>query len=229
MIVAERKPFDEIKEKIKDYQKVLILGCGTCVSVCMAGGEKEAELLASQLRMAYQLEDKDAKIGEVTTQRQCDREYIEPIAEMTKEYDAILSMGCGAGVQFVAEVLESIPVIPALNTRFIGVTEEEGIWTERCRACGNCLLADYGGVCPVTVCSKGLISGPCGGSKLDKCEAGGNKDCAWILIYNRLKKQGRLDNIRRMILPRDYSTQAYPAKQVNEAYLKAKLGEAESP
>jgi len=228
MIVAERKPFEEIKEKIKDYRKVLILGCGTCVSVCMAGGEKEVELLASQLRMANKLEGKDVEIGEATIQRQCDREYIEPITEKTREYDAILSMGCGAGVQLVAEVFESIPVIPALNTRFIGITEAEGIWAERCRACGNCMLADYGGICPVTVCSKGLINGPCGGTSNGKCEASGDKDCAWILIHDRLKKQGRLDNMRSFVSPRNFSTQAHPEKQVNEAYVKPEMEEATS-
>ena len=229
MIVAERKPFEEIKEKIRDFRKVLILGCGTCVSVCMAGGEKEVELLASQLRMANQLEGRDMEVGEATIQRQCDREYIEPIVEMAREYDAILSMACGAGVQLVAEVLEPLPAIPALNTRFIGVTEAEGIWTERCRACGNCMLADYGGICPVTVCSKGLINGPCGGTRLNKCEASSDKDCAWILIYNRLQKQGKLDNIRNFVLPRNYSTQSHPEKQVNEAYLPAEVEEVHSP
>jgi len=225
MIVGERKPFDEIKEKIKDYKKVFILGCGTCVSVCMAGGEKEVGLLASKLRMANQLEDKNVEIGEATIERQCDREYIEPIAEKAKDYDVILSMGCGAGVQLVAEVLEPMPVIPALNTCFIGITQEEGIWAERCSACGNCLLADYGGICPITMCAKGLVNGPCGGSTEGKCEASTEKDCAWVLIYNRLKKQGKLDNIRKIFPPKDYSTQAHPAQYVQEAYLKAKMGE----
>jgi len=228
MIVAERKPLGEIKEQIKDFNKVLILGCGTCVSVCMAGGEKEVELLASQLRMANQIEGKDVEIGEATIQRQCDREYIEPIIEKAREYDVVLSMGCGAGVQFVAEVLAPTPVIPALNTRFIGVTEEEGTWSERCSACGNCVLADYGGICPITVCSKGLTNGPCGGAKQGKCEAGGDKDCAWELIYNRLKQQGKLDSLYEIRKPRDYRLQAHPTRQVNEAYLKAEPEQAES-
>ena len=137
MIVAERKPFEEIKEKVKDYKKLLILGCGTCVSVCHAGGEKEVELLATELRMANKLEGKEVEIGEITIERQCDKEFIEPIIEKAREYDAILSMACGAGVQFVAEMLETMPVIPALNTRFIGIAAEEGIFAERCRACGN--------------------------------------------------------------------------------------------
>ncbi len=225
MIVAERKPFEGIKEKVQGYKRLLILGCGTCVSVCMAGGEKEVELLATQLRMANQIENKDVEIGEATIQRQCDREYIEPIVEMAKNYDAVLSMACGAGVQLVADMLEPIPVIPALNTRFIGVVEAEGFWAERCRACGNCMLDDFGGICPITRCSKGLVSGPCGGSKLGKCEAGDDKDCAWVLIYDRLKKLGKLDNIRTMVTPRDYSAQAHPAQQVSEAYQKAEREE----
>ena len=120
MIVAERKPFEEIKEKIKDYKKLLVLGGGTCVSVCQAGGEKEVELLATELRMANKIDGREVEIGELTIQRQCDREYIEPIIEKIKEYDAVLSMACGAGVQFVAEMLEDMPIIPAVNTRFIG-------------------------------------------------------------------------------------------------------------
>jgi ferredoxin len=225
MITAERKPFDKIKEAVKDYKSLLILGCGTCVSVCMAGGEKEVALLASELRMKNQLDGKDVKIGEATIQRQCDKEYIQPIIETAKKYDAVLSMACGAGVQLVAEMLEPQRVIPALNTRFIGITQAEGIWVERCRACGDCLLADYGGICPNTICAKGLINGPCGGSKAGKCEASAEKDCAWVLIYNRLKKQNRLDTIVRMFLPKDYSAQAHPSQIVNEAYVKAEMEE----
>jgi ferredoxin len=225
MITAERKPFDKIKESIKDFKSLLILGCGTCVSVCMAGGEKEVQLLASELRMKNQLDGKDVKIGEATIQRQCDKEYIQPIIETAKKYDAVLSMACGAGVQLVAEMLEPQRVLPALNTRFIGITQAEGVWAERCRACGDCLLADYGGICPNTICAKGLINGPCGGSKAGKCEASAEKDCAWVLIYNRLKKQNRLDTIVRIFLPKDYSAQAHPSQIVNEAYVKAEMEE----
>ena len=218
MIVAERKSFEEIKESLSGYRRILILGCGTCVSVCMAGGEKEVELLASELRIAFNLENRGSEIKEATIQRQCDREYIEPLLEEARGYDVVLSMGCGAGVQLVAEMLDTIPVLPALNTRFIGITEAEGVWSERCRACGDCVLATYGGICPVTRCSKGLINGPCGGNQQGKCEAGDDKDCAWELIYHRLKKQGRLDNLRKMVQPRDYALHAHPARQVNEDY-----------
>ena len=226
MIVAERKPFEEIKERVKDYKKLLILGCGTCVSVCHAGGEKEVGLLATELRMANKLDGRDVEIGEATIERQCDREYIEPIVEKAKDYDAVLSMACGAGVQFVAEMLESMPVIPALNTRFIGVAAEEGIFDEKCRACGNCLLADYGGICPITMCAKSLVNGPCGGYKDGKCETNSEQNCAWIMIYERLAKQNRLDKMREISAFKDYSTQSHPARQVNEAYTKAERAES---
>jgi len=229
MIVGERKPFAEIKESIQGYKKVLIVGCGTCVSVCMAGGEKEVELLASQLRMANKLDNQDIEIGETTILRQCDKEYVEPIIEMAKNYDAVLSLACGAGVQLMADLLEPMPVIPGLNTRFIGVAEEEGIWSERCRACGNCMLADYGGICPIARCPKSILNGPCGGSQGGKCETDSNRDCAWALICERLSKQGKLDNIIRVAPPKDFRTQDFPARQVNEDYVKAEMEETPAP
>ena len=223
MIVGERKPFDKIKESVKDYKKLLIVGCGTCVSVCMAGGEKEVELIASQLRMANKLEGRDMEIGELTIQRQCDKEYIEPILEQAKEYDAVLSMACGAGVQLLSDMLAPKPVIPGLNTRFIGIAEEEGVWSERCRASGNCLLGEFGGICPVARCPKSLLNGPCGGSQNGKCETDPERDCAWALIYERLKAQNRLDNLLTVRPPKDFTHQDFPARQVNEDYLKAEL------
>jgi len=119
-------------------------------------------------------------------------------------------------VQFLAEMLESLPVVPALNTRFIGVTEAEGVWSERCRACGNCKLDRFGGICPVTICAKGLLNGPCGGSTLGKCEAGNDKDCAWELISRRLRQQGRLDNLRLFVTPLDYALRAHPVRLTKE-------------
>jgi ferredoxin len=225
MIVAERKLFDQIWESVKEFNSLLILGCGTCVSVCQAGGEKEVGLLASELRMKSKIEGKNIRIDEKTIERQCDKEYFEPVTQTARGYDAILSMACGAGVQFSAEIMEPLRVLPALNTRFIGVTSDEGIWAERCRACGSCVLGEYGGVCPVTICAKGLLSGACGGSKNGKCEASQEKDCAWVLIYNRLKKQNRLEILRSLPAPKDFSTQAHPGKYINEAYLKPEMEE----
>ena len=228
MIVAERKPFDEIKEKVKGQKKLLVLGCGTCVSVCQAGGEKEVGLLATQLRMVNKADGAEVEIGEITIQRQCDREFIEPIMEKAKQYDAVLSMACGAGVQLMAELLEPMTVLPALNTRFIGITADEGTWLEKCRACGNCLLADYAGICPMTMCAKSLVNGPCGGYKNGKCETSTDRDCAWIMIYERLKKRNQLDKMRELNPLKNYGAQSHPARQINEASTKPKPSEAKS-
>ena len=220
MIVAKRKPFNEIKELVSGSKRILILGCGTCVAVCLAGGEKEVAILASQLKMALALEDQDIKTDELTIERQCDREFIEEINNKVNvdDYDLILSTACGAGVQLVSDVFDHKVVLPALNTTFIGVAEGPGIWTERCRSCGDCVLAETGGICPVTMCAKGLVNGPCGGTRHGKCEIDPEKDCAWALIYNRLKKIGRLDRMERTLPPKKYSADRYPARIVHEAY-----------
>lgn len=212
MIVGDRKPFDEIKGQLGEYKKVLILGCGTCVAVCQAGGEKEVEILAAELRIANKLAGKDVEIGQETIKRQCDKEFIEPIISKAREYDAILSMACGAGVQLVSDMVAPKPVYPALNTDFIGITESEGVWTERCRSCGNCLLAQTGGICPVTRCAKGLLNGPCGGTNNGKCEISPGKDCAWTLIYERLANQGRLDLFDKYNPPRNHQAVVMPGR-----------------
>jgi len=171
----------------------------------MAGGEKEVELLGSELRMVNQLEGRDVEIGEETIQRQCDKEFIEPIVEKAKNYDVILSMACGAGVQLVADMLEPMPVTPALNTCFIGVTEAEGVWAERCQACGDCMLNMTGGICPITRCAKSLLNGPCGGSAGGKCEVNPDLPCAWHLIIERLDKLGRLGELEAVVPPKDWN------------------------
>jgi ferredoxin len=227
MIVGERKAFDQIWESVKGLKSVLVLGCGTCVSVCQAGGEKEVGLLASELRMKAQIEKNPIKIGEFTIERQCDKEFFEPIKDKIKDYEAILSMACGAGVQYSSDLFETTRVLPALNTRFIGVAMGEGLWSEKCRACGSCIVGDYGGICPMTICAKGLVSGACGGSKNGKCEVGQDKDCAWVLIYNRLKKQNRLDVLKGLVAPRDNRTHAHPGTYTNEAYLQPTVASTE--
>jgi ferredoxin len=194
------------------------VGCGTCVSVCMSGGEKEVEILASELRMKIAGEGEDVQIDEITLTRQCDREYLEEVAERVADYDVLVSTACGAGVQFLAERYPDKVIFPALDTQFIGVAEAPGIWEQRCVACGECLLDKTGGICPMTICAKNLVNGPCGGTNHGKCEVEGDKDCAWTLIYNRLKGLGRLDLMTRIQPPKDYSAVVKPARRVHPAY-----------
>jgi hypothetical protein len=207
MITAERKPLSEIKEMIAPYKKILVAGCGSCVAECAAGGEKEVALLASLLRMDAKNEGRFLTIKEMTLDRQCVYEFIDQLTEVIDDFDAILSLGCGAGVQAVAEVFPKALILPALNTTFIGETKEAGLWIENCRGCGDCKLGYFAAVCPVTRCSKGLFNGPCGGSKDGKCEVDPDTPCAWQLIIERLDAGGRLDLLDTVYPPADWSKQ----------------------
>jgi len=213
MIIAERKPMEEIKQVIAPYKKVLVAGCGTCVAVCWAGGEKEVGILASQLRLARSAEGNEISILEATVERQCEKEMVAEIKDKVAEVEAVLSLACGSGVQTMAEMFEDKPVFPAVNTTFIGMPEKEGLWVEMCGACGDCFLDRTGGVCPIVRCAKGLLNGPCGGTrKGGKCEIDPEKDCAWVLIYRRLEKQGRLDVMRKYYAPKNYRAVKRPGK-----------------
>ncbi len=219
MIVAEQKPFTEILETIKGYKKVLLLGCGTCVTVCMAGGEKEVEVLASTLRLSNKENSIDMEIQEATIERQCDREFFDEVKDKIAWADVVLSLACGVGVQFCSEVFEGTRVLPALNTKFYGTTLEQGVWTERCAGCGECVLEKFGGVCPIARCSKSLLNGPCGGSQNGKCEVDpDNLDCAWQLIYDRMKALNILDKLEENQPVKDWSTgrDGGPGKIVRE-------------
>jgi ferredoxin len=195
MIVAERKPFEEIESFIKGYRKVLTVGCATCVTVCLAGGQKEVGILNAELAMSAREKNRPVEFGAITVQRQCDMEFLAPLDDLVPQYDALLSMACGAGIQFLAERYPEKPVLPAVNTNFIGVNRDAGWYEEKCRACGNCQLGLTGGVCPVTMCAKSLFNGPCGGTNNESCEIHKDQPCAWFMIYQRLKAQNRLDNI----------------------------------
>lgn len=205
MITAERKPIDEIRAMIAPYKRVLVLGCGSCVAECAAGGEKETGMLASTLRMANKMEGQEVIIQEKTLDRQCVKDFVILLDDVIDQYDAILSLGCGAGVQAVAEMFPEIPVLPALNTQFLGETRDQGVWVENCLGCGDCMLHFFGGVCPLARCSKQLLNGPCGGSREGKCEINPEVPCAWQAIIDRLERFGSLDRLEQIYPPKDWS------------------------
>ncbi|HOX38305.1 MAG TPA: methylenetetrahydrofolate reductase C-terminal domain-containing protein [Candidatus Brocadiia bacterium] len=206
MIVADRKKIPEIREMIKDHKRVLLVGCGTCVTVCLAGGEREVGIIGSALRMSLKLAGReDVIVDECTIERQCEDAFIDLLAPRVEGYDAICSFGCGAGVQTLAERFPKIPVYPGLNTQFIGILESQGVWTEKCVGCGQCRLGEFVGICPITRCAKRIFNGPCGGSRDGKCEVDPDMDCAWQLIYERAKALGLLDKLERIASQQDWS------------------------
>lgn len=221
MIVGEQKPIQEIKEIVSPFKKLLILGCGTCVKTCFAGGEDEVAVLASTLRLAFKKDGHKIEIEEFTIERQCEDEFIQEAADAIGRNDSVLSLACGAGVQALARRFAKTSVLPGVNTTFIGVLESQGVFTEECSGCGNCGLAVFGGVCPITRCSKKLLNGPCGGSMDGKCEVNPDTACAWQLIIERLKALGQLNNLRSYIPPKNWSASnaGGPRKLVREDHI----------
>ena len=177
MIIAEQKPLQEIKTLIGDAKKILIVGCGTCVTVCFAGGSREADILTSILRMSFKLDKNVKEINHVIVQRQCEWEFLDQIEKQVLDSDLILSLGCGIGVQAIVERYPNSWVIPGLNTSFLGMPVEHGVWMERCAACGECILGLTAGICPIARCSKSLLNGPCGGSEDGHCEIDPDVPC----------------------------------------------------
>ena len=207
MIIADKKPIEEIIEEITQFEKILILGCNECVTVCEAGGKKEVEILASALRLYFLNQGRQVTIDEETLERQCDHEYLEQLRGRISQYQAVVSLACGVGVQFMAEKYKTLEVFPGVNTCFLGATESRGVWVELCQACGTCILARTGGICPVARCAKRVMNGPCGGSTKGKCEINKEIDCAWQLIIDRLESLGRLDEYEKLAPIKDWSSE----------------------
>jgi ferredoxin len=197
MVKATRKPLNEILECVRHHRRILNVGCGGCVSVCLVGGHKEVQILCTELNLNLGLEKNPARIAGYTVERQCNPLLLAELDDVSADYDAFLSMACGAGAQLLAERYPDKPVYPAVNTVAIGIDRDVGLYEERCRACGECVLGYTGGICPVTRCAKSLFNGPCGGTHDGLCEISEADEipCAWHQIYHRLQAQGRLDRI----------------------------------
>lgn len=222
MIKANAKPLGEVFGFIDSAGKVLVLGCGGCVTVCQTGGEKEVAILAQALRLKAQTEGKDIEFIENTVTRQCEPEFIDPILETLDGVDAVVSIACGVGVNSLADRDCPVPVYPGVDTTFMGSTVEHGVWAEMCAGCGKCILDLTGGVCPVARCAKTILNGPCGGTQTDgTCEISNPENptpCAWHLIVERLSKFNALDKLAEIQKAKDWSTarDGGPRRRVRE-------------
>jgi hypothetical protein len=197
MIIVKLKPFAELVSMLGQYQSILIVGCDGCSGIYEVGGLKQAEILKQQLELARELrKGGKIRVKTVSIPRQCDVDIVaNKLRREVAEQEAILSLGCGVGVQTLADIYDDKPVFPGLDTMFMGMEDKgQGKLFERCKACGDCILAETGGICPITRCAKGLLNGPCGGTVNSKCEVYGyTRDCAWILIWTRLKQRGTMN------------------------------------
>ncbi|HEY4675154.1 MAG TPA: methylenetetrahydrofolate reductase C-terminal domain-containing protein, partial [Candidatus Bathyarchaeia archaeon] len=184
MIIVQQKPLEEILRMVENSRSLLILGCDGCAGIIEVGGERQAEVLKALLELQRKKGGKPRKIKATSILRQCDRHIVASSLGSLKAYDAVVSLACGVGVQTLAALYPDKLIIPANDTMFLGMHDmKEGKFYEMCRACGDCILFETGGICPITRCAKSLLNGPCGGQSKGKCEVGGwKKDCAWVLI-----------------------------------------------
>jgi ferredoxin len=218
MIVGEQKPIEEIWNMVKGFKKVLVFGCNTCVAVCHAGGAKEAQIMASLIRIKAAEEGVEMSVEDGACERQCEPEFFMPSIEKFKAQDLVLSIACGVGVNLMSNQIGEIPVYPGLNTEFYGAVPTAGTFVEMCGGCGNCILHLTGGICPIVRCSKSLLNGPCGGTNNGKCEISNEVDCAWYLIVERMKKLGTLDKLLEIQPPKNWATATHggPRRVVKE-------------
>jgi len=205
--ITKQKPFDEVKELLDRFDRVYIIGCGTCATMTRTGGIDQV------LEMKEQLHEQGKLVtGWTVIPTACDEMTevaLKENDEAIKNANCILVMACALGVHRLSLYI-SKPVIPALDTLFIGVEDSPGNFHEVCAQCGQCVLGETAGICPLTACHKGLLNGPCGGTDNGKCEVDKEKDCAWTLIYQRLKEQDRLDLMRKYHPPKNYQVVPRP-------------------
>jgi ferredoxin len=221
MIVGKLKPLNEIVSLISSFHHIFVVGCGSCVTVCLSGGEREARALERELANPSLYANAPPSIKVDTFQRQCEWDLVKSYLQVPPQTDAILSLACGAGVQTLASVFEKIPVIPALNTSFLGALDETGTWREKCVGCGDCVLTFTAGICPIARCAKRLLNGPCGGSSKGKCEISRDVDCAWQLIVERLKALDRVEDYEKLLSIKDWSRDRGAGPRYHERFANA--------
>lgn len=222
MIVADRKPLAEILAMVGSCRRILVLGCKGCVTVCNVGGMKEVEVLSAALRIARKKGGIPLQVEEKVLERQCDPEYIAMVKDQVHDFDAVISMACGVGPQFLSEAYPDQRFFPAVNTTFFGGAVRHGVWEERCAGCGTCVIHHYDGLCPIARCSKSLLNGPCGGSSHGACEIGPDTVCIWDRIARKKMAQGRLADLMPVAPAKNWQTSRHggPRRSVREELTK---------
>jgi len=214
MIITETKPLQELLDSVKGYTKIFLVGCGECAATCKTGGKDELAKMQALL-----LEQGKVVVGTCMPEAPCVAAQIKTeLAKNMKELrqaEAILVLACGLGVQSVKDNDRlGLAVFPALNTLCGAVMDAAGDFYEKCSLCGECVLGSTGGICPITLCPKSLLNGPCGGMDKGKCEVDKERDCAWVLIYKEMDKQKKLGEFKTIRGPKDFKKSLRPHKVV---------------
>ncbi len=209
-----QKSINEIVSHIRPNEKVFVVGCNNCAWKCHSGGEEET------MAMAKRLTERNIDVVGYTvpgpqgmslckldhTRKVLQKDY----AEQTRNADSFLVLGCGQGVHTVIDATDGGMVHPGCDTIFGGETVSETDIEEFCSLCGECVIEFTGGLCPMTLCSKQLLNGPCGGAENGFCEVDKERPCGWIMIYERLKKLGRLELLDPYQKPKNFAKWSRP-------------------
>ncbi len=212
MIITEQKPLKEILEILGAHTKIFLVGCGECAATCKTGGEPELAKMKAQLE-----EQGKTVVGMCIPSAPCVAAKIKTESaknmKALREAEAILVLACGLGVQSVKDNDRlGRAVFPACNSLFGAVVDGQGNFLEKCSLCGECVLDLTAGICPITLCAKGLLNGPCGGMNKGKCEVDKDKDCAWVLIYRELEKKNKLADLKKIQEPKDFKKTTRPRR-----------------
>ncbi len=214
MIITEQKPFQEILESLKGYTKIFLVGCGECATTCKTGGEEELLKMKAELQAHGKTVLGTCIPGAPCVAAQIKTELAKNI-KLLREAEAILVLACGLGAQSVKDNDRlGLVALPGCNTLFGAVMDAQGNFYEKCSLCGECVLDVTGGICPITLCPKGLLNGPCGGMDKGKCEVDKERDCAWVLIYKELEKRKKLDELKKIQKPKDFKKTTKPHKLI---------------
>jgi ferredoxin len=210
LIISKQKPFEEILESLTGNTNIYIVGCGECATMTQTGGETELADMKTRLEEAGK-----TVVATDVAHSTCQELDVKRIFRQNKEAataaDAFLVLSCGAGTQSVREATTK-HVSPGANSLFVGNVKRQMVFEEKCSLCGECVIDEYGAICPVTRCAKGILNGPCGGTNNGKCEVDSEKDCAWVLIYNQLKTEDKLDTFMKIHGPKRWNAVERPGR-----------------
>jgi len=219
LIISQKKPFEEVLGSLEGDQKIAILGCGECATATRTGGEPEVE----EMKELLEEEGKEVVFTAIIHTGCHELDVKRHLRQAKEPFDAVLVLSCGAGTQ-AARASTDAKVVPGCDPKFLGNIQRSMDFMEKCSACGACIIADYGAICPVTRCAKGLLNGPCGGTSHGKCEVDPELDCAWVLIHERLKKEGAEDKRTMLHAPKEWDVIRRPGAVVERGPDKLKMG-----
>ncbi|MDP3042021.1 MAG: methylenetetrahydrofolate reductase C-terminal domain-containing protein [Candidatus Omnitrophota bacterium] len=214
MIISQQKPLEDVLLSLAGYNKIFLMGCGECATACKSGGQPEIAKIQQALEAAGKVITGSCIPSAPCVAAKLKTELAKNIKAL-RQSEAALILACGLGVQsFKDNDRLDLAVLPACDTLFGAVMDAQGNFYEKCSMCGECVLDATAGICPLTLCPKSLLNGPCGGVSQGKCEVDNQKDCAWILIYKELDKKKKLASLKEIRKPKDFKKSARPHKLI---------------